>query len=492
METRKLNILMKYPIHWGVYTVMNNFVQNFYDAVGPENFATGFKMDYSNNILTFEAESGFNKEWLYYLGASTKRDDGKHHAGRFGEGFKIAALVAYRDLKLGITMESQDWRLIVTQADQIINGTSEKVLAYDLYSRPYSNTTKLTLTGVNTEQYDIAYSTINYFYYEENPRFGDLIIKSDEFAIFRSNSGKNKGGVFINLELRRSIPFPVYFCIHNMNIDRDDRDRFSISIFTMQQAVDLILDQLDDPTAAMEILEIFSPLWLTLQDVKNNCKWDYQIRRLIEIIAESKDVCETFYKKYKDTLIADISPRHPCDKHQRKTAYLWFKSSSYNYMRRVSYYFSDLGIKNLYTLCEENCGFDITATPNALQSRRIKLLEEVADKFFSNAYSYKKLPICNVIINKNTVARGKTSAIKSKGYNENSFGVRVARDVKEVYLSKETLDSDSFYSALPVYIHELLHQFGGDTSEVFHSMLFEMNRIILEKRKEISKYAEQW
>ena len=185
MKTRKLNILMRYPIKWTSYTVMNNFVQNFYDAVGPKNFATGFKMDYSDDTLTLEAASGFSKEWLYYIGASTKRDDGKHHAGHFGEGFKMAALVAYRDMKFGITMESQDWRLVVTQADQIINGVSEKVLAYDLFFRPYSDTSKLILTGVNDDQYDEARGTIKSFYYEENPRFGDLIVKNDEIAVFR-------------------------------------------------------------------------------------------------------------------------------------------------------------------------------------------------------------------------------------------------------------------------------------------------------------------
>ena len=57
MKTRKLNILMRYPIKWTSYTVMNNFVQNFYDAVGPKNFATGFKMDYSDDTLTLEAAS---------------------------------------------------------------------------------------------------------------------------------------------------------------------------------------------------------------------------------------------------------------------------------------------------------------------------------------------------------------------------------------------------------------------------------------------------
>lgn len=33
MAIRKLNLVMSYPINWGLYTVMNNFVQNFYDAI---------------------------------------------------------------------------------------------------------------------------------------------------------------------------------------------------------------------------------------------------------------------------------------------------------------------------------------------------------------------------------------------------------------------------------------------------------------------------
>ena len=492
MMIRKLNILMKYPISWGVYSVMNNFVQNFYDAVGPENFATGFKMDYKDNTLTLEANSGFNKEWLYYLGASTKRDDGKNHAGHFGEGFKMAALVAYRDLKLGITMESQDWRLIVTQADQIINDLNEKVLAYDICSRPYSDNTKLTLTGVTSEQYKEACYSINSFYYEENPRFGKPIIKTDEFAVYKSNSKKNNGGIFINLEFRRVFPFPIYFCIHNMNIDKDDRDRTSVSCYMMQRAVELILDKLNNALAAMEILELFSPIWLTLQDVRYRRKWDYEIKKLIEIIADDKDVRDKFYKKYKDTLIAEISPMYPCDKIQRKTALSWYRYSSYNSMRRVSHYFTKLGIKDMYTLCKENGGLDITASPNDKQSVRIKILEEAAYRFFSSLYCYEKLPICKVLVNINTAALGKAYTYKTQSVNKNTFGVKVAYDIDEVFLAKETLDNASFYSALPVYIHELLHQFGGDSSECFHSMLYEMNKIIMENRKELIKYAERW
>ena len=490
METRKLNILMRYPINWSDYTVMNNFVQNFYDAVSPENFATGFKLDYTGDTLIMEAESSFSKEWLYYLGASTKRDDGKHHAGHFGEGFKMAALVAYRDMKLGITMESQDWRLVVTEADQIINGVCEKVLAYDLFSRPYSNTSKLTLTNMNEKLYKEARHTIDSFYYEENARFGNLIFKNDEMAIFKSK--KHTGGVFINLELRSALPFPLYFCIHKMNIDNDDRDRISLSHYKMQRAIDMTLDQLESPEAAMEILEAFSSIWLTLKDAKSQNNWDHQILKLIDLIKNDKDVCNKFNEKYKDEIIAEFAPMLFNDKSKRRTVHAWFQRSPYSSMRRVSHLFAGLGIKDLYTLCEENGGLEIIATPNDQQSKRIKILETVAKRFFSQVYCYEKLPSCNILVNKNSVALGEASSFKADGNIKNSLGVKVVNDVSKIYLAKETLDNGSFYAALPVYIHELFHQFGGDSSTTFHSMLFEMNKIILENRSAIIEYAKQW
>lgn len=34
-----LNIVMTYPVHWGKYNLFRDFIQNFYDSVGYENFA---------------------------------------------------------------------------------------------------------------------------------------------------------------------------------------------------------------------------------------------------------------------------------------------------------------------------------------------------------------------------------------------------------------------------------------------------------------------
>ena len=149
-------------------------------------------------------------------------------------------------------------------------------------------------------------------------------------------------------------------------------------------------------------------------------------------------------------------------------------------------------IKDLYTLCEENGGLELTAPPDSQQLVRIKLLEEVAQKFFSQIYCYGKLPTCNVLVNKSTAALGEAYTHKTDRNIRNSLGVKVTSDISEIYLAKETLDNSSFYRALPIYIHELLHQFGGDSSTAFHSMLVEMNRIILENRREINEYAKQW
>ena len=119
-------------------------------------------------------------------------------------------------------------------------------------------------------------------------------------------------------------------------------------------------------------------------------------------------------------------------------------------------------------------------------------MEEVASKYFSHIYCYEKLPTCNVLVNKSTAALGEAYTHKTDRNIKNSLGVKVVSDISVIYLAKEALDSSSFYSALPIYIHELLHQFGGDSSTAFHSMLFEMNRVILENRRKISEYAKQW
>lgn len=112
MEQIVLNLSYNYPVKWGTWKVLVDFIQNFYDAAGYENFHKQFVYSYQNKVLTMSLDNHpFELDWLLYMGASTKRNGSRYYAGCFGEGFKIAALISRRDFNWDIVMESKDWRI---------------------------------------------------------------------------------------------------------------------------------------------------------------------------------------------------------------------------------------------------------------------------------------------------------------------------------------------------------------------------------------------
>ncbi|MFZ2959497.1 MAG: hypothetical protein WA705_21630, partial [Candidatus Ozemobacteraceae bacterium] len=128
-----LNLVLDYPVSWTKFKVLRDFFQNFYDAVGFREWGKKFHYEHSVNALSFRAEKVvFNYEWLVHIGASTKREEQAKYAGCFGEGFKIAALVAVRDFNWKISMTSDDWMITVITSDLIIDGKTLKALAYQL------------------------------------------------------------------------------------------------------------------------------------------------------------------------------------------------------------------------------------------------------------------------------------------------------------------------------------------------------------------------
>ena len=79
---------MTYQVSWKANTIMNNFIQNFYDALGMDKFAAGFPYEMENTTMTMSADVDFALDWLLYLGTSTKRKENACTAGGFGEGYQ--------------------------------------------------------------------------------------------------------------------------------------------------------------------------------------------------------------------------------------------------------------------------------------------------------------------------------------------------------------------------------------------------------------------
>lgn len=66
MSVRKLKILMSYPVKWNLYNVFRDYIQNFYDAIGPDNFINRFKYSYIEEAEELIHQPRFRKNWYLF------------------------------------------------------------------------------------------------------------------------------------------------------------------------------------------------------------------------------------------------------------------------------------------------------------------------------------------------------------------------------------------------------------------------------------------
>lgn len=490
----KLNITMSYPIKWGIYAVMRDYIQNFFDAVGPEQFGEKFKYKYEDMKLTMYAPTCFDKRWLFFMGTSTKRDSNKTYAGKFGEGFKIASLVAYRDLKLKIRMESQDWRLQVTEIEDMIDGNPVKFLAYDISVREYEENAVLTLEGVNCEQHNAFLYGIKRFYYKGNPRFGNIISCGENYAIYHSNIESNKpyrrGYLYAAYQERYDYALPIIVCHHTYIPNRDDRDREKFFSYDAKRCMTEVFEKVQ-PSEAMEILEAISMCWRGTALKNVNFNTEPLVVTLIHRVMKDKVTKLQFVNKYKDKLVADFNKVISKDK--KKIALLWYRHSEYHDKRKVVINkFAELGIMDLEQLCKQNNGFQVYSNPTRKERKYIRVLEQTATEVLGDILSYDCLPKCDIVINPEVVIDGVASTRKSRGKKKEKLGLHVESEITKVHLKRYLFKEDCFHEAFSVYAHELLHQYGGDSSLQFHKALLMMNKRIIEKSESFNKYELRW
>lgn len=263
-ELVNLNIVMTYPVKWNKFKILNNYIQNFYDALGIQDFGRHFHYDYIDGTLTMSSDRRFAKEWLYYMGASTKRKNGEKYAGGFGEGFKIAALTSIRDYGLSVEMESRDWTLQATCIPGEIDDRSVEFLAYKTGNRPFQDNAVLRLGNVPEHFLDDIEVIMEHFYYEGNALFGKCLVKTEDYAVYEAvQDPRNRsqfGYVFASFQRRNTIYIPLVICNHLFHPDEDDRDRDDLSRYQTQRCINDVFRKLDAETSLC-ILRYFRKAW---------------------------------------------------------------------------------------------------------------------------------------------------------------------------------------------------------------------------------------
>lgn len=497
-----LNIVMTYPVRWSKYKVIRDFLQNFYDAVGFQNWKDCFHYKYENKILSMWVDDiNFSYEWLLHIGASTKTSNSFHNAGYFGEGFKIASLCAVRDHDWQVKMSSGDWKLDVISIKQKIDNSQVDMLAYDIKNTVYRNTSQLELYPIENEDFQLFKDTILSFYYYGNPILGEKIWEGYEGAVYIYNDNTysrnlpytydfgRKGAVFCSYQLLGSNPFGLVICFHNYI--KEDRERRTLYRF---EVVDIFknISYCISSYGAMRVLEKMRRYWNSTPKKRIDINsWSFVISNLIRKVAQSSEITEEFLKKYPDLLC--IRPIYTMeDRNRRGQAKAWL-SSQYKKYLLVQEDFSKLGYPTLEEMCSQQGGFVVNDLPDDKENKGFDILEDMVKQIYCNFFPIEKeMPARRIIQNDNASYHGMAKIYKKSKIEYNNRGIAIRYRVAEIYLKRTIFKSDKYYDALSTYVHELCHTFGGDTSNAFSFGITLAMEILLSNYEVVESFRQKW
>ncbi len=495
-----LNLILEYPVRWSKYKVLRDFIQNFYDAAGSEDWNARFSYTLHDGRLQFTvADVGFSYDWLIHIGASTKRE-GKH-AGYFGEGFKIASLCALRDHEWNIEMASRDWELKVVTSELEVDGNHLNSLAYRVWRKKIKHKdTVLCLYPFHEE--DLLKTVLLSFYYPQNPLLGKEIWNSAEGAVFcRSKHPKpekypstyacdGEGIVFAGYQAFGSFKHPLVFCLHEFRFT--DRERRS---FYKMEVIDLIKKVVGKmpPEASAKVLQALKKRWNDRPRKKYDFEsWHGIVRTLIRSVSQSKKQKMLWKQKYPDLLVTHQTSKKDLPRYnRRKQAMDWFRDSAKKY-RLVQDGFLELEYPTLEEVCEQHDGFSIVREPEGKEVKRIQVMEALASLLLSELLEHKKLPPCKIIISDRAIWNGMAICIPLKHPLTVSGGLKLRYRLPYVALKKYLLRKDNFGCALSTYLHELAHMFGGDGSAHFSRAITEILEITLTHNQLIDQFRKKW
>ncbi len=497
-----LNIVTTYPVRWTKYNVFRDFIQNFYDSVGYLQWKERFHYAYGDMVLSMWVEDiCFSYEWLMHIGASTKTADSFANAGYFGEGFKIASLCAIRDYGWTLRMSSGNWELSVISQEQKIDDRKVSMLAYDIKEKEIQNCSCLEIADVTEEEFAVFQSSLDGFYYPENPMMGEKLWEGKEGAVYTRSSmfySKNlpytndfgrRGAVFCAYQLLGSNPFDLVVCLHRYK--KEDRERKSLYSFDVVDIFKSISYYIDS-YGAMKMLEKMRRYWNAKPKKRIDIhSWSPVISSLVQKISESQEMTKSFCEKYPDllSLPAIFTIR---DRNRRGQARAWLSRQNKKYLL-VQSNFRKLGYKTLEEMCDEAGGFVVNDNASEQEKKGFEILENLIKELYVGFFEWEQnFPERKIIVNEQASYHGMAKVYKKSKPLLNSKGIAIRYEIGEIYLKKAIFSKDSFYDAVATYVHEFCHEFGGDSSNSFSLGLTFAMEILLASTKVLETYGERW
>ncbi|MDX9722744.1 MAG: hypothetical protein RBU37_18495 [Myxococcota bacterium] len=499
------HIVSTYPVRWSAFAVLRDFIQNFFDETGPAGFASGVSMDTKQDRVLIRMPSrGFDLIWLTHIGASTKTQAMPGTtAGYFGEGFKLAALCAVRDLHWRVSMGSLDWSAAVTLAPEYFGDTRVEVLAYHVHPRNLrAGSTWLELEGLSAQQCALLPMVRNSFCYPENPWLGEPLEQSTALSVYLRSDvpipsylpfviGHHKSGLlFLGHQARGTLSIP--FVIAMPKVRREERDRPALYDF---QAIDALHDaaRLMSPRTAARLLPFLSTKWRLPAPRRYAVgSWSRVVTALVRRIASDPDVKQAWKATLPLALVCEPVKRSDVQGNNRRRRALAWARHTVAGVPLVQAAFLELGYPRVEQACERAGGFPVAIPHSPLLRRRILALEAFVERVLAPLFARCASPPVEIMNLRGSGWEAIAETTRAFNWACSDTGRRIRSHLIKLTLDQSAMEADSPYSALASYIHERCHAFGGETCMGFSAALTDAISLLAADPGALMTLSEAW
>lgn len=498
-----MELVADYPIKWDFKKVLRDFIQNFYDALGPDKFGLELDYDYYRNehfyalVMRVEGQS-FSHELLSYIGSSTKSDDG-NTIGKYGEGFKMACLCAYK-MGISIAMHSKDWELIPATYNEKIDGRDIEMFGYMLNHVEADGITSLTMENIPLIYHNELEQGLLDFFYPENPLFGELIGKGDNYTIYSRSSmaipcyqyaPELKGVLYINNLARGRLPFPLivnfktkYYSDLRSRPTLEELDTYSLLYKCMEEWT---------PEQSATVLRMLQNSWSDVASLRYSGNTNYYyVCQLVRNVAMDKTLAETFAKDMENYCYFEKTTGDSIRNTYINEALRWWKSNP-NGKRTINPIFRLLGVENMVEtyLHSNSSSF---RKPTRQEQEKYSILSACITSIIP-FISDEDVPPVEI----DTEGKSEYSPLQfaSRVYMKKSHGRRYKID--KLILRVQDFDEDAFSSTLLKLSEDILQIYGSSRSARYNAVFTHLGEYLLSGSdiidmaqlawKERSKYA---
>lgn len=477
-RTEVSSVTTAWGVNWDEEFIARDILQNFFDA--NRNQVAEVAVDVNGRDVSITGPAAFRLEELLYLGSTKDEDD----VGKYGEGFKAAAVCLLRNHGVTPVIISGQQILCIRVAEETAPGTDFYPLLYDFFTTdaPFPGT-RLLLPGCSPKLARCLKAGLSHFFFAENPLLGDRLWSDwrGNFAIYASTTEAH-GHIFYRNLKRGEVPdIPVVLVINKeyaiiekkIKSDRD-RNAFGSELLKDFYSVFAQHGLNQDREGAATLLERARPCWSRGQGhpLLERVAWAYAV------LLDDDKAGKLFGAGY---FASSTSKDFAEQLRYTEVETEWQRQGRVG----LPGYFAKFGVisaarhfGDLYRKARQES--------HATDSRRPTVAETGALSLLSR--TLKDLaPAIGRVFERDGVAYtvARTEVVLGELKQERSY-----RSLK-VFLAEQVFEAD-FAEALAVYLHEHAHIFGFDGSRGFTDALTELLGTVVRHRQDLDTYEAEW